>query len=278
MEDNQLHDALYGDATPAASGTPEPSPAPEGGPAVEAQPASTEATAPPATTGEEGQTGQQPEPSSSRVEDGLEAALAAERKARQAAELEAARLRGYHEGQTASLEPGEPVQEPSFWEDPEGSIDRAVAKGRAAEKAERFDVSVENAMAKYSDWEDLLGEFQVMVQKDPRLGANLNRQLDPAEWAAQQVFARREAEKRAAEAATFDPEKERERIREEERARLRAEMGIEGDQGKGPRSVATIPTSNAGAMGVGTSAPIGGGIADEDLLSTALKGAPLQPH
>lgn len=276
MEDEVLHDSLYGDAPAADSGA-----APSTPTAVTtettAEPVTTdpEATVTPTTTtetaGEEGQTGEQTTDetvggTTSKATEGLQATVVAERAKRQAAELENAHLRGVQEGRTASQPVPEPEPEADFWEDPEGWTRKQIANARAQDQSERFDTSVANAMAKYPDYKEMETELAVMAKSDPNIGAQLGRQLDPAEWGAQKVIARRAADKAAAEATTFDPVKEREKIR----AELVVELGADGDTGKKPpASVAQIPTSNAAATGGGATATGGEGITDEKLLEAA---------
>ena len=184
---------------------------------------------------------------------------AARAKAQKAAEENA-----FLRGQLSAVQPGqqepEEVDESDFFTDPRGYVAEQVQKGISAYAQSQFESrcarTASAARKKYADYDEFESEAFQDAKADPTLATKIVNADNPAEVAYQHVKAKRERAKYG-----NDEESMREAIREEERAKLLAEMKKEGK----PRPPIP-PKSQAGASGAGAPAPTGGGgIQDEDL-------------
>lgn len=122
-------------------------------------------------------------------------ALLAERRMRQAAQDEVARLRAATAPAPAAAPPAPAASSgpPDRWEDPEAYdawlIQRvqetAEARVRATIEEDRIATSAETARGKYPDYAETVGLFARLAEQNPALEQTLRQHRNPAEYAYQ---------------------------------------------------------------------------------------------
>jgi hypothetical protein len=226
-----------------------------------------QSTAPPAepTGDQETSSSAEPEPQQSpdapegfakRIK-GLETALSETRKERQRAQERLA----YLEGRIASDpknqdQPTDPqLTEEDFWTDPMAVQEKMIAKHMETVRSE-FNVRMVKASAvrmrkTHDDFDDTMKHFFEAQKNNPHLENAAFESGDPVGWAYDWV-----KEQQRIQELGGNPDKLREQIRAEERAKIEAEL-------KGSAAAKGFPTTQAGARTSGPTAA-GGGQANMD--------------
>lgn len=193
--------------------------APVDEPAEKGEPTDTD-TAPPAEPAEP-TPAPKPEP---KPEEGLQAALLAERRKRQ--ELEA-RLAEQQK------------EKPDFWEDPEARLADTEAKFQQQLVMQKLDISEAFAREKYSDFDEKLEIFAAMLQENPVLHQQMVQQVNPAEFAYKTALSQQKLKEMG------DPLKYEAELEKKLRAKWEAEKEAEN------KKKADLPGSIATTAGAG---------------------------
>lgn len=147
---------------------------------------------------------------------GLEAGIAAERNKRQEAERRAAeyeaRLRDLETRANPPAPPPDPVS------DPQGFAQTLEQKMQEALLNQRVNLSASIAKGRFSDYDEVMGEWPALIQQNPALYVQAVQQEMPAEWAYQYVK-RQQLLKEMGD----DPSAYRTRLEAEIRQKLEAE-------------------------------------------------------
>jgi len=197
-------------------------------------------------------------------------ALQEERRKRQELAERLARLEGRADAMAKPEAPAgkaDPLKvEQDYYHDPKSYVDAAVAKAynAAYEKATqeslqaRVAASIEQARAKYDDFDDVDAVFGNLVRDNPGLYQKAYAQFDPAGWMYNYV------KQHQAVADISDPDA----WREAERAKIRAELESEFKKGAASSAASQLPPTQAGARSVGETSALGS-MDDADALLEA---------
>jgi len=143
-----------------------------------------------------------------KPEEGLQAALLAERRKRQ--ELE----------QRLAAKPEEPKAD--FWEDPEARLAQTEQKFQQQLINQKLDMSEAFARDKYADFGDKIVIFEAMVQENPALYQQMLAQANPAD------FAYRTATNQQKLQEMGDPTAYEQKLREKITAEIEAKYATKG--------------------------------------------------
>jgi hypothetical protein len=149
-----------------------------------------------------------------------------ERAKRQELEIRLARAEGRAEVTQKPKQEEEEEDDEDFWVNPkeyaksrsERSSRKAVEEYAKAEWAARVEWSQEEMREEHPDYDEKEAAFFKLAEKDESLKAKVRRSMHPAKYVYKHM-------KKYEESSAFDPEKERERIRKEEREALAKEAG-----------------------------------------------------
>lgn len=164
---------------------------------------------------------------------GLEAAAAAERHKRQMVEAELAKK--------------QQEEKPYLGEEYEARFTETEQRFQQQLVSQKLDLSEAFAREKYNDFDAKLEVFASMVTENPALYAQMVQQVNPAEFAYKTASNQQKLKEMG------DPTEYEKRIREEERARVKAEYDAKIEEEVKKRT--SLPGSIANASGAGGATP-----------------------
>lgn len=167
---------------------------------------------------------EEPAKAAAKPEEGLQAALLAERRKRQ--ELEA-------------MLAEQQKEKPDFWEDPEARLADTEAKFQQQLVMQKLDISEAFAREKYSDFDEKLEIFAAMLQENPVLHQQMVQQVNPAEFAYKTALSQQKLKEMG------DPLKYEAELEKKLRAKWEAEKEAEN------KKKADLPGSIATTAGAG---------------------------
>jgi len=174
-------------------------------------------------------------------EEGLQAALLAERRKRQELEQQLAESK---------------KKKPDFWEDPEARLADTENRFQQQLVMQKLDISEAFAREKYSDFDEKLEVFAAMTQENPALYQQMIQQVNPADF-AYKAATNQQKLKEMGNPLEYEAKLE---------ARLRAKW--EAERAEENKKRADLPGSIATTAGVGgsTAATWSGPTTLDDLL------------
>jgi hypothetical protein len=170
------------------------------------------------------ETTDEPAKPATKPEEGLQAALLAERRKRQELEQQLAAKQ----------------EKPDFWEDPEARLADTEAKFQQQLVMQKLDISEAFAREKYTDFDEKLEIFAALTQENPALYQQMVQQVNPAEFAYKTALSQQKLKEMG------DPLKYEAELEKKLRAKWEAEKDAENKKKASlPGSIATT----AGASG-----------------------------